>query len=270
MNITAEFSQGQRASLFRLTRRPVNVQGHILYLPALFEQANQTRHMLTRSAINAYQQGFESIILDHYGTGDSEGELIEASLSVWQQDIIAQLNDIKKRSEQPIFLSVSLSAALLLNNNILAMIDGLILVQPEFNGKRYVQQLKRLALAADLNKRLLIESLAENVTIAGYVMDKQLLDELTQQKVSTLTSRALPYYWLEWQVAGNELSIARAKQYQAFQGIISLESSEANYSTIDDIKFWQSSELVVAERYLELESKALTALFSIVQKGKAC
>ena len=131
--INAEFIQGTQGKLFRLSRSPERVLGHIVYLPPLFEQANKTRHMLTRSALGLYQHGLESIIVDHYGTGDSEGELHEASLLLWQQDIIAQLTEIKHRSSQPIILSVSLSAALLLNNDILALIDGLLFVQPEFN-----------------------------------------------------------------------------------------------------------------------------------------
>ena len=152
INTKAEFTQGKAGQLFRLTRTPECVQGHLFFLPPLFEQANQTRHMLTRSAINAYQHGIESIVFDYYGTGDSAGELKEASLLLWQQDIIAQLIEIKNRSAEVIILSVSLSAALLLNNEMLSIIDGLILVQAEFNGKRFVQQFKRLALAANLDK----------------------------------------------------------------------------------------------------------------------
>ena len=98
ININAEFFQGTQGKLFRLIRSPKDLQGHVLYLSPLFEQANQTRHMFTRSALNAYEQGLESVVFDHYGTGDSEGELTEASLVLWQQDIVAQLTEIKKRS----------------------------------------------------------------------------------------------------------------------------------------------------------------------------
>lgn len=271
MNINAEFIQGQQGQLFRLTRTPAQVIGHVFYLPSLFEQANQTRHMLTRSAINAYQQGFESIIVDHYGTGDSAGELNEASLALWQQDIISQLDEIKKHSTQPIILSVSLSATLLLNNALLAMIDGLILIQAEFNGKRFIQQLKRLALAADLNKPLVVVTSPEekDVTIAGYVMDKQLLADLSRQNLTELTSVQLPCCWLEWQATHSELSTARVKQYQSFQGIISA-NHHCSYSAIDESKFWQSTALEIAQQCLDNEQQALITLLSAITRAKTC
>jgi len=272
MNINAEFIAGKQGALFRLMRTPECVQGHILYLPPLFEQANQTRHMLTRSAINAYQQGFESIIVDHYGTSDSAGQLTEACLSLWQQDVIAQLSEIKTRSKQTTILSVSLSAALLLNNDILALIDGLILVQPEFNGKRFVQQFKRLALAAELDKQFAVEPSLdeEQINIAGYVMGKELLVHLSQQTSQQLTSRKLPCCWLEWQAADSELSTARANQYQAFQNALIANNEDCCYYAVDDVKFWQSTELEIAEQYLADEQQALLALFKRTMGAKTC
>jgi exosortase A-associated hydrolase 2 len=271
-NITAEFFQGAQGKLFRLIRTPKHVQGHLLYLSPLFEQANQTRHMLTRSALNIYQQAFESIIFDHYGTGDSEGELDKASLTLWQQDIVIQLTEIRKRSTQPIILSVSLSAALLLSDEILALTDGMILVQAEFNGKRFVQQFKRLALAAELNKPVNAESSLNNdeVAIAGYVMKTQLLEQLSKQGIAGLSLINQPCCWFEWQAAHSELSIARTKLYQMFLAALASEKGQCHFYAIDEVKYWQSTELEVATQYLVSEQHGLAALCSEIAGVKGC
>ena len=45
-----------------------------------------------------------------------------------------------------------LSAVLLLTKEMLGLTDGVMLLQPDFNGKRFVPQFKRIALAAQLTK----------------------------------------------------------------------------------------------------------------------
>ena len=271
-NINAEFIQGAQGQLFRLMRTPASVRGHVFYLPPLFEQANQTRHMLTRSAINVYQHGLESIVIDYYGTGDSAGELNEVTLALWQQDIIAQLEEIKQRSTYPIILSVSLSAALLLSDAVLAKIDGLILVQAEFNGKRFVQQFKRLALAGELNSSASEKSSIkyDELAIAGYIMKQRLFDQLSQQNIEGLSSIHQPSCWLEWQGANSELSAARAKQYQMFQENLTHKNNNSTFYAVDDVKYWQSTELEVAAEYLLEEQQALVRLLSAIAGVNAC
>lgn len=272
ININTEFFQGSQGKLFRLIRSPQQVQGHVLYLSPLFEQANQTRHMFTRSAVNIYPQGLESIIFDHYGTGDSAGELNEASLVLWQQDIVAQLTEIKQRSIQPIILSVSLSAALLLNDEILAIIDGMVLVQAEFNGKRFVQQFKRLALAAELSQSKTDESALnqDELAIAGYVMKRQLLEQLSEQNVTRLSQIKQSCCWFEWQAAKSELSAGRVKHYQMFQSAFVNEGDSCLFYAIDDIKYWQSTELEVATEYLATEQQAVMQLLTSIAAKKSC
>jgi exosortase A-associated hydrolase 2 len=228
--------------------------------------------MTTRSALNAYQQGLESIVFDHYGTGDSEGELNQANLSVWQADIICLLVEIKNRSSLPIFLSISLSAALLINDDMLALIDGIIFVQAEFNGKRFVQQFKRLALAAELNKPTPVEQQfqSDEVAIAGYSMKKQLLNQLSHQAIENLSAIKQPYYWFEWQAINSELSMARANQYQKFLDIHLSGKNDNHFIAIDDIKYWQSTELEIAGKYLEAENSSLSNFITSVIGGKAC
>lgn len=258
INIHAEFYEGVAGKLFRLVRTPENIQAHIIYVAPLFEQANQTRHMQTRLALNAYEIGVESIIFDAYGCGDSSGELAQASLLIWQQDLISQITALKSNSTKPVYLSCLLSSALLLNEKIVSLVDGLVLLQPEFNGKRFVQQFKRLALASELTKKNVVASDATELEIAGYVVSKTLLAELNQQALAQFINVTKPAYWLEWCHKDEELPLSRAKQQALFSSI----NTPHVYTTIDDVKFWQSTELEISVKLIDFEQQTLQALLS--------
>lgn len=255
-----EFYQGTKAALFRLVRTPETPLAHLLFIAPLFEQANQTRHHITRSSIHAYHRGIETIIFDHYGTGDSAGELIDASLSLWQQDILKQVADIKSKSDKAIYLSIPLSAALLLSNEIIEQIDAIMFLQPEFNGKRFTQQFKRLALAAELTKDKKSQLLAGNIIeIAGYQVEQQLLDDLAKQDLNQFGGFNKECYWFEWQGRLDKISAGRLKQQQALAG----KNNKLTISHIDDIKFWQATELQVAPAYLTQEKLTFVQLLAM-------
>jgi len=260
-NCHAEFYQGTEGQLFRLTRTPSTINAHVIYIAPLFEQANQTRHMSTRSAINSYKQGVQSIVFDHFGTGDSAGELIDTTLMLWQQDIVVQIKAIKASSSKPLFLSVVLSAALLLNNEILSLVDGVLLAQPEFNGKSFTRQLKRMDIAGSLVKTHISQNSEESfdsnyVDIAGYQFTQQLLDELTKQNINKLSESSIACSWFEWLNASNELAPSRIKQQQALQLIY----RQTEFVMVEDVKYWQATEFQLAQQFLQKEQQAISKL----------
>jgi len=275
INCNAEFYSGTKGQLFRLTRTPENINAHIIYIAPLFEQANQTRHMLTRSAVSAYSQGVETVIYDHFGTGDSEGELIDASLALWQQDIIAQISAIKTSSSKPIFISVLLSAALLINNEILVLLDGLLLIQADFNGKSFTRQLKRMSVAGNLVKAPISKSSnnknddkgcgdSSYVDIAGYQFTQQLFDELAKQNINKLSEYSVACTWFEWLSSGIELTPSRLKQLQAFQLIL----PQTEFVMVDDVKYWQATELQLAQKFLQQEPQIILQLLEKYKAGR--
>lgn len=250
INMQAEFYSGHKGQLFRLIRTPASVNGHLLFVAPLFEQANNTRHMVTKAAIASYDSGYQSIVFDHYGTGDSQGQLADASLSVWQQDIIKQIGELRQISDKPITLSLSLSAALLLTDDMLAMVDSVQLWQPELNGKRFVQQFKRLALAKDLQKAKPNSTdtcTSSLMTIAGYTMTHSLLDELAKQVLGHISQCQADVEWLEWLAANTELTQGRQKQYYALQQAC---AKQIQLTTLSDEKFWLATELLVSQQLL--------------------
>jgi exosortase A-associated hydrolase 2 len=260
INIQAEFYQGANGNLFRLVRTPENVKAHIIYVAPLFEQANQTRHMYTRLALEAYQFGVESIIFDHYGTGDSAGDLPDVCLNTWQLDIVEQVKALRSYSNKPIYLSCILSSALLLTDDILALIDALFLAQPDFNGKRFVQQFKRLALASNMNENNGSYGIAtDTIEVSGYRMKKTLLGDLSQQSIAHLSTEHIPLYWLEWSSNKETLPLSRSNQQQS----VSDNNSQVFCYFTEDSKFWQSTELELSAQFIAFQQQTLFALLNV-------
>ncbi|WP_057830067.1 hydrolase 2, exosortase A system-associated [Colwellia sp. TT2012] len=269
-----EFYPGAKGPLFRIIRTPEQVLAHLLFIAPLFEQANQTRHHISRSAINGYHHGWQTIIFDHYGTGDSGGELVDTSLVLWQQDIVKQLGEIKANSAQAIYLSLPLSAVLLLSDEILSYVDGVLLLQPDFNGKRFVQQFKRLALAAGFTQRktaipttiAAAKKRQQTIEIAGYTMQENLLDQLAAQNLNQLTDVKVPCYWFEWLAQSEALSPGRAKQQQALAN----KSNKLIIQQITEMKFWQATELQISPEFLRQEQLLFSQLIAGAAEISGC
>lgn len=253
----AEFYPGHKGQLFRLVRTPENICGHLLFISPLFEQANNTRHMVTKAATASYANGYQSIVFDHFGTGDSEGQLLDTSLSVWQQDIVEQLVELKKTSDKPIILSLCLSAALLLNDDILTLIDSAQLWQPELNGKRFVKQFKRLMLANEINKTPEIKKDSTNtwVEIAGYTMANSLLDSIAKQTLANLPICQADVEWIEWLASNTQLPPSRERQLTSLQQVC---VNKIQLTTLSDEKYWLASELIVSQQLLDYIRNSFT------------
>ncbi len=179
-------------------------------------------------------------------------------MALWQQDILQQLTDIKTSSSHALYVSLPLSAVLLLSDEMLSLVDGVILLQPDFNGKRFVQQFKRLALAAQLTKDNKIpadkskdaeKSEQSIIEIAGYQMQANMLNELVGQNLHKLADFHVVCYWFEWQEKSEALSPSRVKQQQGLAN----KNNKLQVQQVDDVKFWQATELQIAQSFLTQE-----------------
>lgn len=273
--LCAEFWQGPNGKLFRIKRVPNNPSACILFVPPLFEEMNRHRHVVTRAAIVAYQCGIGSIVYDAFGTGDSQGDLTDVDLSMWQNELLAQIQEIQnesvdntvEKSSINIILCLPGSAALLLSPEIVKSISAIQCWQAEFSGKKFVKQLKRLALAQNLHlSKHSQETLAkssslenntnsssvenERVEIAGYCMKAQLISALEAQQIDAVfnTQEALgkPEFKLTLiefvDEPENKLALARENQLKKIQQYCPVTSV-----IIAEKKYWQATELLIPD-----------------------
>src|ERR1700722_15145984 len=100
----------------------------------------------------ASELGMPTLQFDYLGTGDSAEIDAEADqLTAWTQDVIAAVNELRRRTgvHQVCLLGVRLGALLAaLAASECAAVTSLILVAPIISGRRYVRSLRTARLAA--------------------------------------------------------------------------------------------------------------------------
>src|SRR5690606_25567080 len=125
--------------------------------------------------------GYDSFLLDNYGTGDSEGDLDLTTADIWRTDLQQLLQRIAQCGYQQLsFVAVrfgSLQLFDLLNHYPLPLrLQQLVLWQPWFDTAEFWQQFARIKLAQSLgsNDKLTLADLTQqlnvgiDIEIAGY------------------------------------------------------------------------------------------------------
>ena len=166
ISTTPFFLDGSQGKLFCLHFSPNHdrLKGHVLYLPPFGEEMNRCRALVSAHARQLATLDYSCLILDLFGTGDSEGELIDASWQTWQKDSLTAVNWLKNYSDVPISTwGLRLGALLSLDmaNTYHDIFDQIILWQPIINGDNYLTQIFRQRVAYLVDNKLPAETTQE-------------------------------------------------------------------------------------------------------------
>jgi exosortase A-associated hydrolase 2 len=160
--IIPQFIQGGAGQVFTLYFPSVTTpRGAVLYLPPLTEEMNRCRSLVSTQARNLARLGYAVLLLDYYGTGDSAGELKDASWSVWHEDITAASLWLAQKTKLSITLWGCRLGALLAAEAAGRAPDlykKLLFWQPVIDGKLYLTQFLRLRVAALMDRGLPAET----------------------------------------------------------------------------------------------------------------
>ena len=234
----------------------------ILCLPSLFEELNLARAVVAKQAQAFADQGLPCLILDYYGTGDSEGEFEQASVDIWRQDITAAISWLKAQGVDSILLWGMRFGALMAMNQQMELheqitIEAQIFWKPVVSGKQFAGQLLRIKqahtvlnnAAEKINWRQHI--LDGNTTeIAGYPISSELLtalEALEELKASTPLS---PVYWFE--LGAKSLTPASERI------IAQWSERKINSYSVDCPPFWQVPEVFSLPELASQNMHALT------------
>lgn len=181
----------------------------VLILPPFAEELNKCRPMLAAQARALGAAGVHVLMVDLFGTGDSDGDFAEADWQRWLQDLRQARAWLQSELAVASLHLLAVRAGALLASGLLAepgATDKLMLWQPVLKGTDVWRQLLRMRLMADTARGQAVSS-AEleqrlerdgSLEIAGYTIGKTLaaglaaaqLDEATVQRVAQVL-------WLE-------------------------------------------------------------------------
>jgi uncharacterized protein len=190
--LTAQFLDTADGRIFALLRRPVGeARGCVLVAAPFAEEMNKCRRMLGLLSIELARRGIATLLVDPFGTGDSEGDFEAADWQRWLRDLhdAARWSD-SQGAQVTSLLGVRLGCALgaQLASESLA-VRSTVFWQPVLEGRRFLDQFLRLRVAASMMESDLKETTAdlrrrfaagESVEVAGYVVSARLAQQLDE------------------------------------------------------------------------------------------
>jgi exosortase A-associated hydrolase 2 len=255
--------------LFALSIEPtVPCTGAALYLPPFAEEMNRCRSHVIAHARAWAGLGVQSLLLDPFGTGDSEGRLIDGEWTLWLEDAVAAARWLSASSRQPLtvwgmrtgaLLAAELCQQLAADRSV--EVPHLMLWQPVLDGKIFLNQYLRLRIATQVlneSERETTEQIRERLSqgeiieVGGYPLTGKLADQIASRNLAALTQPCPPRVsWIE--------VVAKAGQAPALPTQRLVERLKAAGTRVDLVSLagpmvWQVHERVDAP---ELQAAAL-------------
>lgn len=208
-SIKADFLEHQGRKLFYLLLQPIVADAHssVLFLPPFAEEMHKSRRVVAAQARDLAAAGFNVMLLDLTGCGDSGGDFADANWQIWLQDAAWAAHTLTNLSAGPLVLWGLRMGALLACelSQGRSDIDKLILWQPLLNGEQQIDQFLRLRTATAVagkpltfDRKSLWNELrsGRSLEIAGYTLSSALALQLAKARLNDI-SPGCPVNWLE-------------------------------------------------------------------------
>ena len=186
-------------------------RGTVLYLPPLAEEMNRCRSHVAEQARALAATGLHCVLLDHYGTGESDGLSAEADWNIWLDDVVAVAHWMAaQHAGRPLTLwGIRLGALLAAELVATGRLDvaRLLFWQPVLDGRLYLNQHLRLRIASQMvhgsdreTTSMIMQRLSagEDVEVAGYVLPGRLAVGMASRKMADWPAlAAVRIDWIE-------------------------------------------------------------------------
>ena len=184
-------------------RAPHGAKRCVLFVPPFGEEMNKCRRQVTETAERLVAVGYATLIVDLFGTGDSEGEFADASTEAWQSDIGAALA-WARADGLPVAAVVATRLGCALAADYLAKagerLQASVFWQPVSSGRQFMTQFLRLRVAASLmdgETKESVETLrnrlqeGETLEVAGYAVSPRLVEGVERLDLAAALNGAL-------------------------------------------------------------------------------
>lgn len=260
----ARFEPASDGSRFVLIHRPIAtaMRGTVVLAPPLAEETNKSRRLLAEAARALAADGWQTVQVDLYGCGDSDGDFADATWTHWVQDVETAVRTHAGDGELWLW---GVRAGALLLAPLLSVRPGanVLLWQPMIEGSATLDQFLRLRAASAVvggdkrdDRKTLRQRLArgESIDVAGYMLSPRLAAGLGSARLALPPGFAGQVVWIEVvESAGGAVRAA------ATQAVASWRSAghAVEFSTVVGAPFWQTVEIVEVPELVESTRHAL-------------
>lgn len=188
----AQFIPGSKGALLGVYFPPaasVPHRSNLIYIPPFAEEMNRSRWLIASAARRLAGAGFGTLVIDPYGTGDSDGDFVAARWDIWIRDVSLCLDWAREQHRVPALLwGLRLGASLAVEaSRSGADPDGLLLWHPVVKGRQFIDQFLRIAVAQAVTKAHGARSVegirkaltkTDEIEVAGYRVHRDLIDAI--------------------------------------------------------------------------------------------
>ncbi len=155
--IEPAYIEGEKGLLFSIHYRPHDLEKKsecFIVVQSFAEEMNRCRYMCTMLAQLLGKNNFGYLLVDSYGTGDSEGDFIDADWEQGCRDLLTAVSYAESLGYNKISL-VSIRLGALQTMQVVSSIkklNRLIFWQPVINGQVALRQFLRIKIAASIGR----------------------------------------------------------------------------------------------------------------------
>ena len=250
-SIDADFLEHQGRNLFHLLLRPTDgaTRGSILFLPPFAEEMHKSRGVVASQARRFAAQGYNVLLLDLTGCGDSSGNFADASWQLWLEDAAAGVDRLSSISEAPVTLwGLRMGALLACDLAVrLSCVVQSVLWQPVLNGEQHLDQFLRMrtVLAGlgdgeQFDRKSLWDELraGHSLEIAGYELSSRMALEMARVRLHDLHPSCKVSWYEIGRSTGAGLGMASENVVRAWRG----QGVKVTASEVPGEPFWRVSE----------------------------
>lgn len=264
------FLPGSAGWLFALYFSPSHnraTKRAVLYFPPFAEEMNKARRMAALQARRFADLGIGTLLIDPFGTADSEGDFADARWEIWRDDLQRAAQWLHEQgAERLIFWGLRLGGSLAVElATMMGQPERLILWHPVIRGETFMTQFLRLRLAADMaskGQRLTTRDLRADLSagnaleIAGYALAPALVSAVDALNLEDAGSTKMPVVdWVEI-VADTERPLSSPGQ--RVLDCWRTAGVQATSHTVVGEQFWCTPEITVAPALLDVTANLLT------------
>jgi len=245
-------TSGDRLCVLHPAAQPTVRRGGVLFVHSFAEEMNKSRRMVALQASALAEAGWDVLLMDLFGCGDSSGDHGDATWDGWHADIETGQRWLASRSNGPVWLWGLRVGALLAVSaaSRSSQTSSLLLWQPVVSGHRFVQQFLRSRAISDMlgdgdsprasTSELLAELAAgRRVEVAGYTLGPDLVIPLDRATMPALPPGSR-IRWLDVsnpdRLEHNPASLAVLHGWQA-------EGVDVAAEVVSGPPFWQTQEI---------------------------